>query len=50
MFEYKNKRGKKNIDRVRFLIHEKCKIASYCSRRCTKLDWNKGYHKMYCKL
>ena len=46
--ECKNKRGLKNINQ--FLKCRKCRIASYCSRRCAKLDWNKGYHKIYCKL
>ena len=49
-FECKNKRGKKSNDRIKFLMCEKCKIASYCSRRCAKLDWNTGHHKMYCEL
>ena len=48
--ECKNKRGKKNFDRIKFLKCTKCRIASYLSTRCAKLDWNKGYHKEYCKL
>ena len=48
--ECKHKRGERDIDRIKFLMCSQCKIASYCSRRCAKLDWNKGYHKVYCRV
>ena len=44
-----NTRGRKGVDRIGFVLCKKCKIASYCSRRCAKLDWNRGSHKEYCQ-
>ena len=38
LMECKNKRGKKNVDRIKFFTCKKCRIASYCSRLCVQID------------
>ena len=44
----KKKRGDKGIRK--FITCKNCFVGVYCSRKCAKYDWNKGYHKMYCQI
>eukprot|EP01084_Bolivina_argentea_P291638 501249_1 len=39
---------KKNKFR-KFVKCSKCLVAIYCSRKCAKYDWIRGYHRKYCK-
>eukprot|EP01084_Bolivina_argentea_P309187 534786_1 len=41
----KQKQKRKNLKWYKCSM---CVIVYYCSKRCQKLDWNKGYHKKFC--
>ena len=42
---YRNKMRVNN----KFYLCSGCFMVFYCSKRCQKLDWNKGGHKQFCK-
>ena len=43
----KNKNGNK---RKKFRKCKGCRLCRYCSKKCQKLDWNRGCHKEMCGL
>lgn len=43
-----NKRCRKTERKSKYCC-SRCRVAIYCSRRCQKLDWNRGKHKEQCK-
>ena len=43
--QWNNKKAKK-----RWKICKGCKTTYYCSRRCQKVSWNRGYHKYQCLI
>eukprot|EP01084_Bolivina_argentea_P054102 99235_1 len=40
--------AKKRKNVVKLYKCKKCQVSRYCSKRCQKLDWKKGYHKLLC--
>lgn len=43
----KNKQENTN-NNLKWYKCRKCVIVYYCSKKCQKLDWNRGYHKKFC--
>ena len=41
---------KRNGNEKKFRKCKGCRLCRYCSKKCQKLDWNKGCHKQICAL
>merc|ERR1712129_498707 len=39
---------KRRKDKDNWIQCSRCRVASYCSKKCAKYDWKYGNHKQYC--
>ena len=47
-WKYCTRKNDNNTDKFRKC--KGCRLSRYCSKKCQKLDWNKGCHKQICAL